>query len=518
MSTITNLNVNLLANTSNFDPKIKKSGSVFGGFSDMLGGLPGPSQIAKGAIAGVTAVATPAAAGVALLAASVTDLSTEIVEFERFGLSAEKSLGQFKAMALASKLEVEDFTDVAKDLSVRIGEANLDGEGETFDLFKRIGLDVKSLAGLSPEKQLEAYANAISKVDNATERLTVTDILLSDAGTKALKVLEQGTAGFEAAAKQANDFGLNVSAVDSSQLLIAQESINKISLLTEGLWTQFAAQGAPILTAITEMFIEGTEQAGGMASVVETGFGILNAGIGFALDGWNVFMAAWHAGQALMTVVIAHTLDKIALVEQALVAIGGKSFDFGVQDLATAAWQTAEELGKQSLQEFGDGVDGVASRDFENRIAEIKQRAIDDAAKKTKALESAPIEPVKIEEPKPVKFDTSILDGLAAVGSSIFNTVGSLFEGNEDPQQDVGFAAGLARFSAEAQSVVNQLAQPAPPKPAAARSLGEETGVKDQLKRNADENNTLLEQIVSSTQDVASALTGQGGVIVGIDG
>ena len=575
MSTITNLNVNLLAHTSKFDGPVKKSSSIFGGLSGTLSKMPGPAAIAQGAVAGVTAVAGTAAAGVAVLASKISSLSKEIQDFERFGLSAEDSLGQFKVMAAGAGLELEDLADLTKDLSVRIGEANLDGQGETFDLFSRLGLDVKALAAMSPEKQLESYATAISKVDNATERLAITDILLSDAGTKALGMLEKGTAGFTDAAKQADKFGLNVSAVDSAQLMIAKEAINKISLLTEGLWTQFSVQGAPMLKAITDMFLEGMDSAGGMSNVVETGFSIITAGIGFALDGWNLFMSAWHAGQATTTAVVAHTLQGIADIEQALVAVGGKSFDFGIQAMATAAWDTAGDLAKQSAKEFDAGINGVASADFEKRMAEIRKNGVDRAKAETSSITNAPIkpiDPVEVKKPEPVKGDDSLWKGLAAIGKSIFDTTSSFFEATDRPD-DAAMASGLARYSSAAQSMVNQLNRPTPKvaplkveMPGAgfwdglltagksvADSIGESVSsetfqparaeptvtnvavestaaktltppperdgsIKDQLARNNEEQSGLLQDIANASRDLVSEFQKGSGVIVGLDG
>lgn len=156
MSTIANLDVNLFARTEKFDAPLKKSGTVFNGFSDGLSkgikALPPPAAIAKAAIGGVVAVAGSAAAGVGLLAVKISSLNSEVRDFERFGLSAEKSFGQFKILAADAGLELEDFADLAKDLGVRIGEANLDGQGEVFDIFKKLGLDVKELKGLAPEQ------------------------------------------------------------------------------------------------------------------------------------------------------------------------------------------------------------------------------------------------------------------------------------------------------------------------------------------------------------------------------
>lgn len=501
MSTIANLDVNLFAHTKKFDNPLKSSGKTFslfsGGISAGIAAIPGPAALAAGAIAGVTTVAAGAAAGVGALAIKVSSLSSEIKDFERFGLSAEKSFGQFKILASDAGLELEDFADLAKDLGVRIGEANLDGGGEIFDVFKRLGLDVKELAGLAPEQQLEAYAEAISKVENETERLAITDILLSDAGTKALGVLKQGTAGFTAAAQEAEKFGLNVTAVDAAQLQSASKAMGRIGLLAEGLFNTIAIEGAPTLEAFASMFTDSATGMVDLSTAVEAGFKILNAGIGFALDGWNLFVGGVNTGTGIVVDQIAGIIQILAQAEKAMVSIGGQKFNFGVEDLANQAKGIAVALKTSGVEQFKAGISGAASQGFQDRLDEIRQQAEETASKPLVA--PTPIEPfVPPEAESKLKF---------GVGD-VFNSVLDSFAGFVRPGDAEAAAArpsvsALAFGSSDTQSFLNQLNQ-----------QDKDDKLQKQLEESRKAEKENFDRNIQAIRSIGSAISNAAGVIV----
>ena len=500
MSTIANLDVNLFANTAKFDAPLKKSGESFNLFSGVLdkgiSRIPSIATIATGALAGMTAGIGVGVASATVLASKIASLNSEVREFERFGLSAEKSFGQFKILASDAGLELEDFADLAKDLGVRIGEANIDGEGEIFNIFKKLGLDVKELAGLAPEQQLEAYADAISKVENETERLAITDILLSDAGTKALGVLEKGTAGFTSAAQEAEKFGLNVSAVDTAQLESARQSMSRIGLLAEGLFNTIAIKGAPTIQALSDMIIGAAGEMGGFSSVAEVGFEIVNAGIGFVLDGWNLFIGGLKIGAGFLGDQFSFILSSLALVEEALVKLGGEQFDFGIKGLGDEVVRLSEQFAEGGIEQLNSGLSGDASREFQERIKEIKRQAEESAIPKIE-----PPKPFTVPEVEPeLDFDFSKI-------VKSFNKAGQdearrLKEGNETASERPSVSS-LAFGSASTQSFLNQLGQQSTDKQ-----------IQQQLKEAKRQEKELFERNIQQIKSVATAIGRATGIVV----
>ena len=347
MATIANLDVNLFARTAKFDGPIKKSQSLVTHFSSAarqtgsgLALLSSAGTIAAGAIAGIGAVAATTAAGVAALVSRAMSLNQEFQNFTRFGLQAE-SLTQFKLLANESAVELEKLVDTAKDLSIRIGEANLDGQGEIFESFQRLNLDVEQLAKQKPEEQLRSFAEAISQVSNETERLTLTDILLSDAGTDVLQLLEQGAGAFDRARDQAKGLG-GLTSQDAANVRELSVNFGKLQIASENFFNLIAAKSAPTIN----FFIEG-----------------LNKGIEQGIQFTNTFFTAWAAGRLAIAETVKEILNQLVVLEGALEAISGIQINSGVDTLAAAARVAIDELTKQVNADIKKIKDGAGKKD-----------------------------------------------------------------------------------------------------------------------------------------------------------
>ena len=116
-----------------------------------------------------------------------------IKQFERFGLSAAENMNRYKAAAAEAGTELDSLVEANKNLTIRLGEAVQDkGVGEVSDVFRQLGLDFEKLARMKPDEQMEAFGKAIDELIKAgkfNEALTLTDILLSDDGTRNLQAI-----------------------------------------------------------------------------------------------------------------------------------------------------------------------------------------------------------------------------------------------------------------------------------------------------------------------------------------
>lgn len=505
MAVISNLDVNLIARTQKFDPKLKKSQGAFGGFmSNLKGGfgkLPGLATVAKVAFGAVTTGIGATTGAVVLLASKVNSAAKEIKDFERFGLLAGESLGQFRVLASRSSLPLEDLVDLTKDLGIRIGEANIDGGGEIFDTFKRLGLNVRELQGMDPANQLRTFSQAISQVENATERLALTDILLSDAGTKALNVMIDGAAGFDSAAESADKFGLSISQVDAAQLELARESMAELSLLSEGLWNQLTVQAAPILTAVVDMFVEGATEAEGFSGIIETGFEMMIEGIKLSLNGWDVMLGAINTMRSGFATWLGVVLNGLAKIEEFAVAVGGKRFDYGIGDLATAAEQVAIEFAEKAGQNFSDGFNGVAGSEFEKRLKEIRTRSEDIAEETIKLARNVP--PPTVDWAEVIKGFSNRFNQAWEFASNRF---GELFTKQEVNKPSV---AAVARGSVAAQSAINRTrASQEDPQKVLKKSL--EDGFKGTIKA-AEKTTKAVDKVVKGLGNTVAQLIPRGG-------
>lgn len=94
-------------------------------------------------------------------------------------------------VAKQNNLEPERMRDALQEQSVRLGEA-LRGEGEALPALQALNIDPKSLADLSPDRQMERLADALAAVPNQNIRLSLADQLYGDPGQELLQLLQQG--------------------------------------------------------------------------------------------------------------------------------------------------------------------------------------------------------------------------------------------------------------------------------------------------------------------------------------
>ncbi len=292
MATIANLDINLVARTQKtFDKPLKMSGntvvefskSAESGFDRIASASNKLNEIIE---AGRNIFGTAFGSAKSIfngLVSSVSQLDSELSNLQRFGLSSS-GLGQFKVLAAEGRVEMDKLVDTAKDLSIRIGEANLDGQGEIFDTFGRLGLNVEELAGLKPEEQLKAFANAISNVENETAKLTFTDILLSDAGTDVLNLLDEGAEKFDEAADFVDRFGGSLSDIEVQKVQEAQNAFNRLDVAVETVWNRLVAEASPAITFFANAAIAGLEASVELANdfvqILSSGFKALTLQVG----------------------------------------------------------------------------------------------------------------------------------------------------------------------------------------------------------------------------------------------
>lgn len=326
MATLANLDVNLLAHTRKFDVPIKKSGETFSAFTGKITGR--FSKLNVGALlaaAGTAAVTGAFAAGIKVasdFSERIKEISTDLKDFERFGLGVDQ-FGKFKVLASEAALEVEDLVDLTKDLSVRIGEANIDGGGEIFGIFRRLGLDTQALASQNPARQFEQFAEAISKVENETERLALTDILLSDAGTKALQIMKRGKAAFEDAGKAAKQYGLEISSVDAAALDESRLAIERTGLAIEGVANTLTVEVAPSIGALAGMFNDAAASSKGFSSEVSALSAAIELGVYAALQGWDALRIAINVGNGAFSTFASTAISGIATILSGLEKLSG---------------------------------------------------------------------------------------------------------------------------------------------------------------------------------------------------
>lgn len=194
------------------------------------------------------------------------------------------------------------------------------------DPFKAIGLNVKTLKNLSPEKQLEAIADGIAKLPTQAERAAAATATLGKAGAKLLPILEKGGAALKAFREE----GLKNGRFMSDDATKAASDFNDAlkELETVGIGSVVNALGGTLLPVGTRTMKDLTKWIGQNGDKIRA---------------WAQSVAAWIEGKALPAIKNAgiwfiDTGGKIVgVVDRVAGLVGG----FGNLAIAIAALRAA---------------------------------------------------------------------------------------------------------------------------------------------------------------------------------
>ena len=164
---------------------------------------------------------------------------------ERLGISTTK-MQEFSFAAKSSGINSETLADAMKDLAVKIKDASL-GATSYEEALNIVGLKSKDLINLPVDKQFLAFADAISKADDATKRFALDEI--NDSMFQLLPLMNKGSEGFKQMADRAHELNAVLDETELEAMNQAASKINEMNIAWEGLTSQIAASVAGPLAA-----------------------------------------------------------------------------------------------------------------------------------------------------------------------------------------------------------------------------------------------------------------------------
>lgn len=137
------------------------------------------------------------------------------------------------------------------------------GSEKSVELFGKLntGMTATELQGVGTEKVIRLIADRFSNMSDGAEKARLAQELLGRAGLQLLPVLNQGAAGLDKAAKDAERFGLVLTDTQRGALLRYDDALDNLSLALEGFKKQVAAAFAPSLTKTIEMMTSAVSYA-----------------------------------------------------------------------------------------------------------------------------------------------------------------------------------------------------------------------------------------------------------------
>jgi hypothetical protein len=323
--------------------KLKKWGASVRalGASILSGGL-----AAKGALAAATGVFEEAGTAIAEMSA-------------RTGMTAEQ-LSQLGYAAGQSCVSMEDLETGIRKMQKQLGEASI-GSAESAEHFRELGLDARKLLSMSPEKQFEAIAQAVSGIQNPAQRAAASMAVFGKNGTALLPMLSGSAAGIQQLMAKADQLGLTMSTDDANAAHELHQAMTTVWATLKGAAIAIGAALAPAMTEIANRastvigaIVNWIKQNRGLivtVSTVATGVVAVGAaivGIGYLISGVGAvfgmlataittFGAVTSGVFAAAAGAIGFILSPIGLVAAAVIGLGAYFLSTsGVIERATA--------------------------------------------------------------------------------------------------------------------------------------------------------------------------------------
>lgn len=197
------------------------------------------SAISSVGVASAGAAVAASAAGIALLKST----SDQITETDRWAKSLRVSTQELLAWQFAAEkagVSGDQMADIFKDIGDKIGDAVLNKSGEAVDALNALGLSADKLSKTTPDKQLLAIGEALSKVSTNAGKITILESLGNDL-SKLLPLFDNNNEKLKSFIQQAKDYGVAPDAKSINDLLKVNELFQDIDAQVKGLKIEIAS-------------------------------------------------------------------------------------------------------------------------------------------------------------------------------------------------------------------------------------------------------------------------------------
>src|SRR5690554_569124 len=234
----------------------------------------------------VSAAAAAAAIG-ALTAATIQQTRAGLASVDtqtKLARSLNTTYDSVTALQIAfEEGGVDGFERSLNRLNRRLGAAEA-GTGAAAKTVEELGLNLAELSGLEADERIARIADAIVDSGVSAQRAARFVQDLGFEQKEAAQLFLQGGDAIRAYRQQVDDFGLSLSAIDTAMIEKANDDFARTGRLTDAISQQLAVQFAPILSAVSNQFVEAAKEAGGLEIAVGNAFnGVIDAA-GFVLD------------------------------------------------------------------------------------------------------------------------------------------------------------------------------------------------------------------------------------------
>lgn len=253
-----------LGNLDKQSGKSEKSASKFSrGYSASM-------AVAKKATFALTAAAVGAAAAIAKYTSDGLDHVDAQAKLAR---AMGATIDGLRAVQLAaSDAGIDNMGDSLNRLNRRLGAAAL-GNKEYGKSIDALGLDLDALSNMDVDQRIAAISDVVKESGLSHQETARHLQMLGFQQSNANAFFRQGGDAVRAAAKEVEDYGLSLSAVDAAKVESANDQWSRLSLLTESATSKLAVEFAPVIQSVAQYITGAAKEGEGMGDDIERGAG-----------------------------------------------------------------------------------------------------------------------------------------------------------------------------------------------------------------------------------------------------
>ncbi|MAE72486.1 MAG: hypothetical protein CL675_00225 [Bdellovibrionaceae bacterium] len=240
------------------------------------------SNMAGKTIAGFATVSIAAYAAIYKKQAEFIDQQAKTAD--RLGISTEALIGLQHA-ANQTGASTESLNMGLQRMTRRIGQVAATGSGEAAVALEQLGISIDEIKDKSPDQQFALIAEKMKSIHEQGQKVFLTQKLFDSEGVKLLNTLNLGADGIAAMITEAEELGITFSRIDASKVEMANDSFDRAEKLLSSFGTKLATETAPLVGALSDLFVETAKEAGGFGKLAQQVIGKVTYGIGVMANG-----------------------------------------------------------------------------------------------------------------------------------------------------------------------------------------------------------------------------------------
>ena len=197
-------------------------------------------------------------AGLGLLVRASLKSIDNLGKLSRQIFISTEDLGAFRLASELGGTSLEAFAKGARTLAVGINDFLVKGTGIAKEAFEQLGITADDLRSTNGDlfSQFEMVAEALSQLKDGTDKTAIAYKLFGGRNIELLTALEGGAEGMKQIKKEAEKFGLTLSAEMVAKVELVNDSIGRMVLRFKGLIDQMTVALAPALLSITNKLVD----------------------------------------------------------------------------------------------------------------------------------------------------------------------------------------------------------------------------------------------------------------------